>query len=418
MFMSRPFFVSGLPACVAAVAIAAAVSFAPPPALGFGLKDVAGGPQDNTEKSLLRQELEWEADQARGKLAEKAADQIEKAGLKAGKKAWDRLEKSKTFGPAARKMTARYGAAVAKGIAVTPKARAVLGAWETGAAIGGAIAPLAVAWIDRYYDGKWKEQQEQLARETAHLRKLGEQRREHKENLSNLLAVGAAMRMLQEDRERAKAAADPWGGAGLGSGAKETGTGDDPWVPEPSARTSAARPAVEADDGGDQGSNYENALKGLPGSASSASYQHALEKLEADRRAERARRKAEAEEARRRAAAAERHRQAEREKARKAAARERQQASERAARQRREASRRAYEESVRQLNRNIQTLQQTRQRQQQLEQARRQRMEEQRRARERQRRAYERQRQAERQYNEPRGRLCWIRDVECMNRLR
>ncbi len=372
-------------AVCAAVPVLAAVSLLPAaPAHGFGLRDAAAGRNAAAEErardgetSLARQKLDWEIDKAAGKLADKAADRIERAALRGGSKAWDRLEKTRTFGPAARKIARRYGAAVARGIAVTPKVRAVMGVWDASTAVGGELAPLAVAAIDRLYEGRWAEDAERLARETAELKRRGERRREHKEDLSNVLAVGQAMRRLREEREGAKTAADPWSGA-----AAKSGAGNDPWSGA-GAAWPAARPAAAADGGGGEVSNYEAALKGLrDGGARPADYRQALDKLEADRRAERARKKAEAEAARRREvaraaeerrlraarAAQERRERTEREETarREAEARERERREvfERAARERREVSRRMYEQSVRQLNQGIQMLQQTRRQQQ------------------------------------------------------
>ena len=127
MLARYPYNLVHLSARVSAVAAMAAVLLAAPTAYGFGFKDVAKNvvgdleamagedPRNREEKSLLRRKLEWEADKAVGEVKNKAADRIEAAALKGGKKVWEKLEGTKTFGPAARKMAARYGAAVAHG---------------------------------------------------------------------------------------------------------------------------------------------------------------------------------------------------------------------------------------------------------------------------------------------------------------
>ena len=161
---------------------------------------------DGTEKTLMQHQAERELD----KITAKAADAIEKQTLKAGRKAWNWLEKTKEFGAAAKKVAKRYGAAARKGARLAGPAGQVLNAWETGTTIGSVIGEqIAVPMIDRYFDSRSEQQQEQLSREIAHLRSRGLQRRQHKQDLADILAVGLAMRKLQEDKRRAKAPADP-----------------------------------------------------------------------------------------------------------------------------------------------------------------------------------------------------------------
>ena len=427
MFARDPGIPWNLSAVCAAVLVLAAVSFTSGPAHGFGLQSVAAPAAsaaedgDGNKKAGAWQGFEEEVDRASGKLVDKAADKIEEYTIKAGKKAWGWLEKTKKFGPLAKKIAMRYGPIVAKGLRFSGPAGTT---WEVAYQAGDkVIAPyIAIPLIDRHFDNKWEKQQAELSREIAELRSRGEDRRqwrERKNEFASLIAGAIAVRKLTEDGR------GPWAQdttedstpAGSGKSAWDAETpaaGKDPWAAEspdvrfarPVAVKTAPAPVKEVET---SPSNYEKALNSLQGGGTrSAGYKGALERLEADRRAEQARREAVAQAARQRQAApaAEaRRNQAARDAAarRAAAARERdtQQALERARRQQREYSRRSYNNSRQQLNRNLQMLQQTRQqqqrayqrqkardlqrqRQQRLEQARRQQVYEQQRKRERQ----------------------------------
>ena len=438
MFARYPGIPRNLSAVCAAVLLLAALSLPAGPAHGFGLNSVsapsarAEEDADRNRKAGAWRGIEEEVDRASDKLVDKAADKIEEYAIKAGKKAWGWLEKTKKFGPLAKKVAMRYGPIVAKGLRFSGPAGTT---WEVAYQVGSKlVAPyIALPLIDRHFDKKWEKQQAELSREIADLRSRGEDRRqwrERKNDFASLIAGAIAVRKLTEDGR------GPWGhdtaagpnpaGSGKSAWDAETPAAEkDPWAAEspdvrfarPVAVKTAPAPVEEVETGP---SNYEKALNSLPGGgARSAGYEGALEKLETDRRAERARREAEARAARQRQAAraAEARRQqaaraaeARRDQAardaaarRAAAARERdtQRALERARRERRDYSRRSYNNSLQQLNRNLQTLQRTRQqqqrayqrqkardlqrqRQQRLEQARRQRIYEQQRERDRQ----------------------------------
>ena len=131
MFARYPGIPWNLSAVCAVVLLLAAVSLAAGPAHGFGLKltwedgvkaatdDLnALGEQDpeGRKKTTAQQRLEREFDRMTGKVAGKAADKIEEYTIKAGKKAWGWLEKTKRFGPLAKKVAMRYGPIVAKGL--------------------------------------------------------------------------------------------------------------------------------------------------------------------------------------------------------------------------------------------------------------------------------------------------------------
>ena len=427
MFARYPGIPCNLSAVCAAVLLLAAVSLPAGPAHGFGLNSnaaPAAGEANEAEgnrKSAARRVFEEEVDRASDKLVDKAADKIEEYTIKAGKKAWGWLEKTKRYGPLAKKVAMRYGPIVAKGLRFSGPVGTT---WEVAYQAGSkVVAPfIAIPLIDRHFDNKWEKQQADLSREIADLRSRGEdqrQWRERKKDFMKLIAGTIAVRKLTEDGR------GPWGrdtaedsnSAGSGKSAWDAETpaaGKDPWAAEspdvryarPVAAKTAPAPVREVDTGP---SHYEKALNSLQGGgARSAGYKGTLEKLETDRRAEQARREAEARAARQRQAA--RAAQARREQAardaearRAAAARERdtQRALERARRDQRDYSRRNYNNSLQQLNRNLQTLQRTRQQQQrayqrqkaldlqrqrqrQLEQARRQQIYEQQRQRDRQ----------------------------------
>ena len=217
----------------AALMTSASVSFPAAPANAFGLKPAAWeGMKDaiddltaaaeadpeGREKSFLRQRFEREFDRTADKVAGLAADKIEQQTLAAGKKGWDLLEKSKTFGRAAKKIASRYGKAVKRGLRLAGPVGRVVDAWDTGYTIGEkVIAPtIAVPLIDRYFENKWEKQEAQFRREVAEIRKLGETRRRHVENVTGMLAVGLAMRKLEDEKQRVSTPAnspssdDPW----------------------------------------------------------------------------------------------------------------------------------------------------------------------------------------------------------------
>ena len=216
----------------AALMTSASVSFPAAPANAFGLKPAAWeGMKDaiddltaaaeadpeGREKSFLQQRLEREFDRTADKVADLAADKIEQQTLAAGKKGWDLLEKSKTFGRAAKKIASRYGKAVKRGLRLAGPVGRVVDAWDTGYTIGEkVIAPtIAVPLIDRYFENKWEKQEAQLRREVAEIRKLGETRRRHLENATDMLAAGLAMRGLEEEKRNAASA--------------DSASSDDPW---------------------------------------------------------------------------------------------------------------------------------------------------------------------------------------------
>ena len=426
MFVRYPDIPWNLSAVCAVVLVLAAVSLPAGPVHGFGLKSAAAPAAgvakdaDRNKKPGARQVFEEEVDRATDKLVDKAADKIEEYTIKAGKKAYGWLEKTKRFGPLAKKIAMRYGPIVAKGLRFSGPAGTT---WEVAYQAGDkVIAPfIAIPLMDRHFDNKWEKQQAELSREIADLRNLGEERRqwrERKNDFASLMAGALAVRKLTEDGRGpwARDTTEDSNPAGSGKTAWDAETpaaGKDPWVSEspdvrfarPVAVKTAPAPVKDVETGP---SNYEKALNSLQGGGTrSAGYKGALEKLEADRRAEQARKQSEAEAARQRQAAraaAERRPQAARDAARRAAAareRDTQQALERARREQREYSRRSYNNSLQQLNRNMQMLRQTRQqqqrahqrqkaldlqrqRQQRLEQARRQQIYEQQRKRERQ----------------------------------
>ena len=59
--------------------------------------------------------------------------------IKAGKKAGSWLEKTKSFGPVAKKLARTYGPAVKKGLRLSPLVGKAVGAWDLGYAVGSKI---------------------------------------------------------------------------------------------------------------------------------------------------------------------------------------------------------------------------------------------------------------------------------------
>ena len=175
-----------LSAVCAAVLVLAAVSFTPGPAHGFGLNSASppaakeAKDADGNRKAGPWRVLEEEVDRASDKLVDKAADNIEEYTIKAGKKTWGWLEKTKKFGPLAKKIAMRYGPIVAKGLRFSGPAGTT---WEVAYQAGDkVIAPyIAMPLIDRHFDNKWEKQQAELSREIADLRSRGEERRQWRE---------------------------------------------------------------------------------------------------------------------------------------------------------------------------------------------------------------------------------------------
>ena len=322
MFVRYPDIPWNLSAVCAVVLVLAAVSLPAGPAHGFGLKSAAAPAAgvakdaDGNKKPGARQVFEEEVDRATGKLVDKAADKIEEYTIKAGKKAYGWLEKTKRFGPLAKKIAMRYGPIVAKGLRFSGPAGTT---WEVAYQAGDkVIAPfIAIPLMDRHFDNKWEKQQAELSREIADLRNLGEERRqwrERKNDFASLMAGALAVRKLTEDGRGPWAQdttedSNPAGSGKTAWDAETPAAGKDPWVSEspdvrfarPVAVKTAPVPVKDVETGP---SNYEKALNSLQGGGTrSAGYKGALEKLEADRRAEQARKQSEAEAARQRQAA-------------------------------------------------------------------------------------------------------------------
>ena len=395
MFARYPSIHWNMSAVCAAVLFLAVVSLAAIPAHGFDLKPTwqdgmkaatddlkalgAEGSAGN-RKSPGQEGIDREID----RLAGKAADKAERAMWKVGKKAWGLLEKTKKYGPLAKKLGKRWGAAARTGTRLSPHVGTALTVWDFGYAVGGKlIAPKVESAIDRHFDEKWEKQQAELSREIADLRRRGEEQRERRErgkDVPSPIAAAIAVRMLMEDgrgpwaqdtAEDSSPAADkdPWAAespdvryarpvavktapapdstpAGSGKSvwdAETPATGKDPWAAEspdarfarPVAEKAAPVPVRDVETGP---SNYEKALNSLRGGgARSAGYEGALEKLEDDRRAEQARREAEAQAERQRQAA--RAAEARRQQAARAAEARRQQAARDAAARRAAAAR-------------------------------------------------------------------------------
>ncbi|MCY4551061.1 MAG: hypothetical protein OXC28_22130, partial [Defluviicoccus sp.] len=232
MFARYPGIPCNLSAVCAAVLVLAAVSLQAWPAHGFGLNaasaPAAGAAKDaeGNRKSAARRVLEEEVDRASDKVVDKAADKIEEYTIKAGKKAWSWLEKTKKFGPLAKKVAVRYGPIVAKGMRLSgPVGTTWEATYQAGSKV---IAPyIAMPLIDRHFDDKWEKQQADLSREIADLRSRGEDRRQWRErqkDFMKLIAGAIAVRRLTEDGR------GPWG--------RETAEGSnsvadkDPWAAE------------------------------------------------------------------------------------------------------------------------------------------------------------------------------------------
>ena len=240
----------------AAILTLAAVSLAAVPAHGFDLKpswedamkaatDRLNTPGKENPEGNGKSPGEELVDSEVDRLAGKAADKIEEGMWKAGEKVWKGLEATKTLGPTMKKLGKRWGPAAKMGTRLSPHVGTALTSWELGHAVGEVISEKIVnPLIDRHFENEWKEQEEELRRDIEHNRSLGEQRRQGKETVSNMWAVGLAMKKLREDKRGPWAATDdPWGedGKGANAGARDAQdprAKNDPWAPEsPDVRT-------------------------------------------------------------------------------------------------------------------------------------------------------------------------------------
>ena len=150
-----------------------------------------------------------------GKIADKAADGIELGSIKTSGKAWDALMKSGSkVGELAKKFAKRWGPAVRKGVRLAGPAGRVVETADAGFTVGRAIGEnVVVPLIDRYFDGKSRELEEQIRRDIMEIRKRGEFRRRLDEDIAYYESEARAM---DEEERRlygptdGGAASDPW----------------------------------------------------------------------------------------------------------------------------------------------------------------------------------------------------------------
>ena len=214
------------PAVLALTAILAAALLVAAPVHGFGLSGtqfVEGlGKVGDAVKSAQEAERHDRSDTEQfvvdktGEIADKATDAIEQASIKLSRKAGDALKKSdwKRVGELAKKTAKRWGPAVMKGLRLAGPAGRVVEAADAGIIVGGAIGEnVVVPLIDRYFDGKSRELEEQIRRDILEIRKRGEFRRRLDEDIAYYESEARAMaeeeRRLYGPRDGG-AASDPW----------------------------------------------------------------------------------------------------------------------------------------------------------------------------------------------------------------
>ena len=180
-----------------------------------------------------------------GVIADRAADEIERGSIKAGTKAWDALVKSDSkVGDLAKKAARRWGPAVRRGLRLAGPAGRVVDTAEAGYTVGTAIArAVTMPLIDRYFDGKSRELEEQIRRDVEEIRQRAEFSRTLDEDIA---AYERASRAMDEEERRlygprsGGAANDSWSdnasGAGHGASSSVTANEPDPWKRDDSAR--------------------------------------------------------------------------------------------------------------------------------------------------------------------------------------
>ncbi len=195
------------------VLLAIAVLFPALSAHGLDMKAVveeaaiaAGQDPEGAKKSPVQRGVERLNERAAGA----ATDRIMKKGKAAGKKGLRLLERTKKLGSLTKKMTRRYGPAVRRGARLAGPVGRALDSYDVAHTAGKKlISPLIVGpMIDRHFERQWEGRETRLRDEIQYLRQRGERRREHKERLTTVIAVGRAMRMLEEERRRKAGLAD------------------------------------------------------------------------------------------------------------------------------------------------------------------------------------------------------------------
>ena len=282
--------VSRHPSVVApAGVILAAVSLLPLPAHGFAIKTTGWEKVEDAAHerdpaaveglrerpgSIPRRRLDRESD----RIAGDATDKSERVTLAAGKKGWDRLERTRKFVRIAETIAERYGSAVKQGLRLAGPDGGVAETRDASRTIGDKVfaSTIAIPLIDRYFDNEWKEREAQFRLDVSPIPILGERTRRRDEAVSNVPAAGLAMRPWEKGREGASASANdevpdrPWGSIGGRSGRK------DPWAPgapglraEGSSAAAAISRASPAGDDREYDLSYEAALKALQGEGES-----------------------------------------------------------------------------------------------------------------------------------------------------
>ena len=351
------------PAVLALTSILAAASLVAAPAHGFGLSGkqfVEGlGKVGDAVKSAQEAERHGRSDTEQfavdkaGAIADKATDAIGQASIKLSRKAWDALKKSdsKRVGELAKKTAKRWGPAAMKGLRLAGPTGRVVDTAVAGYTVGSAIGENVVApLIDRYFDGKSRELEEQIRSDMKEIRKRGEFSRRLDEDIA---AYQREARVMEEE-ERAlyrpdgsEDTSDPWGDDESDAtrdslvpvasnvpdpwGQDDAASGEQPWSDQKSQQdwtaddegvdayaAALANVFDESTEHEAKEDDYNNALATLDRREAEARRAAEAERLRVEREAERARQHAarEAERARQRAA-----REAERAQAAAAAAR-------------------------------------------------------------------------------------------------
>ena len=278
--------VSRHPSVVAATGvILAAVSLLPLPAHGFainttGWEEVEDAAHEREPAaveglrarpgSIPQRRLERESDRVAGD----ATDKIERDTLAAGKKGWDRLERTRKFVRIAETIAERYGPAVKQGLRLAGPDGGVVETRDASRTIGDKVfaSTIAIPLIDRYFDDEWKEREAQFRLDVSRIPALGERTRRRDEAVSNVPAAGLGMRPWEKGREGASESVSnevpnrPWDSLGGRSERR------DPWAPdapgfraEGSNAAAAISQASPAGDDREDDLSYEAALKALQG---------------------------------------------------------------------------------------------------------------------------------------------------------
>ncbi len=153
-----------------------------------------------------RRAVEHEVGKVNDNLADKAADAAMKGAEKGGRKAWGLLEKSKKFGKAAWKARKRWAKPIKQGLRLAGPAGRVVDMFDMSQTVGTVLYKFgAEPLIVGHLNNMDRKQNEQLQKDRAEIRRMGEDRRKAQDQLDDRKAADEKARANAE-RAREEAA--------------------------------------------------------------------------------------------------------------------------------------------------------------------------------------------------------------------